>query len=69
MSTFLIAPPPPPQRMSFMDALEEAGIDYTRELDGYYIYLKPGQRDTMDLICRRFQAPMVEEDPASFLDL
>ena len=69
MSTFLVAPPLPTQRMSFMDALEEAGIDYTREPDGYYIYLRSGQRETLDLICNRFEAPIVEEDPATIMDI
>lgn len=68
MSTFLVAPPPHQQRMGFMDALEETGISYSREPDGYYIYLRPGQRETMELLCHRFQAQIVEEDPAIILD-
>jgi len=53
--------------MGFMDALEEAGIDYAREPDGYYMYLREGQQTVLEEVCRRFHAEMVEEDPATTL--
>ena len=68
MPTFLVAPPPPQHRMHFMDALEAAGIDYSREPDGYYIYLRQGQQEVLERVCHEFQAEMVEENPASMLD-
>jgi len=55
--------------MHFMDALEEAGIDYAREPDGYFIYLKAGQQAVLEEICQQFHAEMVEEDPATMVDL
>ena len=69
MSTFLVEPPPHQERMHFMDALEDAGIDYAREPDGYFIYLKAGQQAVLEEICRQFHAEMVEEDPATMVDL
>ncbi len=67
MATFLVEPPPPQNRMGFMDALDDAGIIYVREPDGYYLYLKDGQDDLMVEVCARFQAPIVEEDPPSLM--
>ena len=68
MSTFLVEPPPYQERMHFMDALEGAGIDYVREPDGYYIYLRQGQQTVLEGICREFHAGMVEEDPAMMVE-
>jgi hypothetical protein len=55
--------------MHFMDALEDAGIDYAREPDGYFIYLREGQQAVFEEICRKFHAEIVEEDPATIVDL
>jgi len=55
--------------MHFMDALEVAGVDYVREPDGYYIYLREGQQAVLEEICREFHAGMVEEDPAMMMEL
>ena len=54
--------------MGFMDALEEEGIDYSREPDGYYIYLRDGQREAWERIRVEFQAEVVDEDPAMVAD-
>ena len=69
MSTFLVEPPPIQERMHFMDALEDAGIDYAREPEGYFIYLREGQQAVLEEICRKFHAEIVEEDPATIVDL
>ena len=69
MSTFLVEPPPHQERMDFMDALEDAGIDYSREPDGYYVYLREGQQYSLEEICRQFHAQIVEEDPATIVGL
>ena len=63
MPTSLSCPLPPQQRMGFMDALEEAGIAYSREPDGYVVYLKDGQQEAWRDIQQRFRARIAEEDP------
>ena len=63
MPTYLSCPLPPQQRMGFMDALEEAGIAYSREPDGYVVYLKDGQQEAWRDIQQRFRARVAEEDP------
>jgi len=55
--------------MPFMDALEKAGLDYARESDGYYIYLREGQQAALEEICRRFHAAIAGEDPAMLVDI
>lgn len=64
MPTYLVTPPPPQQRMSFMDALESAGIDYERQPDGYFVYLREGQGEVWEQLCQRFHL-IVEEAPPS----
>ena len=66
--SFVVSPPPPQQRMHFMDALEEEGIDYSREPDGYYIYLRDGQQEAWERIRVRFEAEVLDEDPAMVVD-
>ena len=68
MSTFLVNPPPYHNRMQFMDSLEETGIDYSREPDGYYVYLRIGQEDLLQKICSRFEAVIVAENPINAID-
>ena len=68
MSTFLVNPPPYHNRMQFMDSLEETGIDYSREPDGYYVYLRTGQEDLLQTICLRFEAVIVAENPINAID-
>jgi hypothetical protein len=63
MPTYLVDPPPYQQRMGFMDALEDAGISYQREPDGYIIYLKDTQRDDWERVKAQFKARILEEDP------
>jgi hypothetical protein len=63
MPTYLVDPPQYQQRMAFMDALEEAGISYQREPDGYIIYLRDHQREAWERIRREFRAHVLEEDP------
>ena len=65
MPTYLVSPPPPHQRMQFMDALEEEGLDYSREPDVYFIFLREGQQKVWEQIRRQFQAEVAEEDPPS----
>ena len=67
--SFVVAPPPPRERMLFMDAMEEAGIDYSREPDGYYVYLRDGQSEAWERIRLEFQAEVVDEDPAMVVDV
>ena len=67
--SFVVAPPPSQSRMRFMDTLEEEGIDYSRESDGYYIYLREGQWETWERIRVRFQVEVVDEDPAMTVDI
>jgi hypothetical protein len=55
--------------MHFMDAMEEERIDYSREPDGYYIYLREGQWEAWESIRLRFQAEVVDEDPAMTVDI
>jgi hypothetical protein len=51
-----------------MDSLEEAGIDYSREPDGYYVYLRMRQEDVLQRICSRFEALIVAENPINPID-
>ena len=51
-----------------MDLLEEAGIDYSREKDGYYVYLRSGQEDSLRSICSRVEALIVTENPINTID-
>ncbi len=64
MPTYLAAPPPSQQRMAFMDAMDAAGVDYDRQPDGYFIYLKPGQEEAWAHIRAHFRL-VIEEEPAS----
>ena len=68
MPSYLVVPPPFQQRMAFMDALEEAGIDYSREREGYFIFLRQGQEETWEGICRQFETEFSEEEPTSEMD-
>ena len=52
-----------------MDALEDAGIDYSRDPDGYYVYLRDGQQSILGEICHQFHAQVVEEDPTTIMGL
>ncbi|MCH7800501.1 MAG: hypothetical protein IIC24_03045 [Chloroflexi bacterium] len=49
--------------MAMMDALEDAGIDYTREPEGYVIYLRDSQASVWESLCVRFRLNIIEEDP------
>ena len=63
MPTYLVKPPPYELRMAFMDALEESGIDYSREAEGYLLYLKDGQLSMWERISESCRAEVLEEDP------
>ena len=54
--------------MQFMDSLEESGIDYSREPDGYYVYLRIGQEDLLQKICSSLEAVIVTENPINAID-
>jgi hypothetical protein len=49
--------------MTLMDALEDAGIDYTREPEGYVIYLRDSQASVWESLCVRLKLDIVEENP------
>ena len=49
--------------MALMDALEDAGIEYTREAEGYVIYLRDSQTEVWESLCVRFNLRVVEEAP------
>ncbi len=49
--------------MAFMDALEASGIDYSRESEGYLVYLKDEQRAAWQRISESCRAEVLEEDP------
>lgn len=49
--------------MAFMDALEDAGLEYERILDGYVVFLKDGQAAEWEEIQARFSILGPEEDP------
>ena len=63
MPTYLVKPPPFELRMAFMDALEASGIDYSRESEGYLVYLKDDQRAAWQRISESCRAVVLEEDP------
>ena len=63
MASYLVAPPRFQLRMKFMDAMEEACIDYSREPEGYFVYLREGQQRIWEGIRRQFDAVVYEEDP------
>ena len=63
MPTYLVEPPPFELRMAFMDALEASGIDYSREAEGYLVYLKDDQRAAWERIREYCRAEVLEEDP------
>lgn len=69
MSTFLVDPPPFEERVSFMDALERAGIDYAREPEGYFVFLRQGQGPTLHDICCKFHAKIVQDNSSMLIDL
>ena len=63
MPTLLIQPPELHLRVAFMDALEDAQLEYERIPDGYVIFLKHDQTTTWDQIRARFLIPDPEENP------
>ena len=67
--TYLVLPPSPELRMGFMDALEEAEIDYSRDPEGYFIFLRAGQEKAWEQIRLQFQAVVTEEDPPMVIGL
>ena len=69
MPTYLVVPPALQLRMKFIDALEEARIDYSREPEGYLIFLRKGQQEVWEQIREQFQAVVAEEDPPIVTDI
>ena len=63
MPTYLVKPPPYELRMAFMDALEDSGIDYSREAEGYLVYLKDSQHEAWERISESCRVDVLEEDP------
>ena len=63
MPTLLVQPPELQLRMAFMDALEDAGLEYERIPDGYVVFLSDGQTNKWDEIRERFSIPNPEENP------
>lgn len=66
MPTLLVQPPELHLRMAFMDALEDARLEYERIPDGYVIFLKDDQYAAWDRISERFLIPDPEENPPLF---
>ncbi len=66
MPTLLAQPPELQSRMAFMDALEDAQIEYERVPDGYLIFLRDSQRAEWNAIRARFSIPDPEQDPPLF---
>ena len=66
MPTLLIQPPELHLRMAFMDALDDAGLEYERIPDGYVVFLKDGQGAQWDEIRERFLILNPEENPPLF---
>jgi hypothetical protein len=63
MPTYQVDPPPYQRRKAFMDALEEAGIDYHRDTKEYLVYLKDRQVEAFRQIHRDFDLTVSEDDP------
>lgn len=66
MPTLLVQPPELHLRMAFMDALEDAGVEYERIPDGYVVFLRDGQTDKWEEIRARFSIPNPETNPPLF---
>lgn len=66
MPTLLVQPPELLLRMAFMDALEDAEIEYERIPDGYVVFLRESQNAEWDKIQTRFSIPKPEADPPLF---
>ena len=66
MPTIVVTPPAPNMRMAFMDAMEEAGIDYDRHTDGYWIYLRESQEDQWKQLVSTFALAIEDTDPPAF---
>lgn len=63
MPPLLVKPPELHLRMAFMDALEDAELEYERIPDGYVVFLKDGQVAQWDEIRERFLISNPEENP------
>ena len=63
MTSYLVAPPCFQSRMDFMDSMEKASIDYSREPEGYFIFLREGQQQIWEQIRLQFNTVVYEEDP------
>ena len=63
MPTLLVQPPELRLRMAFMDALENAGLEYERIPDGYVIFLRDDQADDWEEVRARFSIPNPENNP------
>ena len=63
MTTLLVEPPELHLRMAFMDALEDAGLEYERIPDGYVVFLKDDQNGEWDEVRERFLISNSEENP------
>jgi hypothetical protein len=52
--------------MAFMDALEAASIDYDRQPEGYFIYLREQQQEAWQRIRQQFRLQVEAEPPSLF---
>jgi hypothetical protein len=66
MPTIVVTPPAPDLRMLFMDAMEADGIDYDRNKDGYWIYLRESQVVPWTVLISRFSLIIEDTDPPAF---
>jgi hypothetical protein len=66
MPTIVVTPPAPNLRMAFMDAMEDNGVDYDRQTDGYWIYLRESQTDLWEQLVSKFSLKIEDTDPPVF---
>jgi len=52
--------------MAFMDAMEDNGVDYDRQTDGYWIYLRESQTDLWEQLVSKFSLKIEDTDPPVF---
>jgi hypothetical protein len=66
MPTIVVTPPAPNLRMAFMDAMEDNGVEYERQTDGYWIYLRESQTDLWEQLVSKFSLKIEDTDPPVF---
>ncbi|MBI4329128.1 MAG: hypothetical protein HY685_04595 [Chloroflexi bacterium] len=62
MPSYMVRPPAFHLRMSFMDSMEEMGVYYYRDPEGYLVVVGKGQEPLWERLRERFSL-VAEEDP------